>query len=136
MPFALIAIGLLLVIAAYNNTQDVLGGQLKKDFSGSTGFVYWIAAIIIVGAIGYMKPMQTVSRAMLALILVVVFLTNSGVFAQFNAALAGSAGGTDANGDKGAAGGASPGMGDAPGEAGPLVMGLGKNYGTSGPTVH
>lgn len=127
MPFALIAIGLLLVIAAYNNTQDVLGSQLKKDFSGSTGFVYWIAAIIIVGAIGYIKPVQTVSRAMLALILVVIFLTNSGVFGQFNAALAGSAGGADANGAKGTNDGDTGGTGDTPGAREPLVIDLKKS---------
>ncbi len=92
MPFALLGIGLLLVIAAYNNTQTVLSGQLQKDFSGKTGFVYWIAAIIILGMVGYIKPMQTVSRALLALLLVVIFLTHNGILQKFNAALSGSAG--------------------------------------------
>lgn len=121
MPFALLAIGLLLVIAAYNNTQDVLASQLKKDFSGKTGFVYWIAAIIIVGAIGYIRPLQSVSRAFLALILVILFLTNSGVFAQFNAALSGAAA---PSGDKptGANAGSAEGTGNAEGEREPLSV--------------
>lgn len=89
MPFALIAIGLVLVIAAYNNTQTVLAAQLKKDFSGKTGFVYWIAAIMIIGALGYVRPLQTVSRAMLALILVVIFLSSDGFFTKFNATIGG-----------------------------------------------
>lgn len=96
MPFALLAIGLLLIIAAYNNTQDVLGAQLKRDFSGNTGFIYWIAAIVIVGAVGYIKPLQPVSRAFLALILVILFLTNSGVFSKFNQALGGIVGNANA----------------------------------------
>lgn len=98
MPFALIAIGLLLVIAAYNNTQGVLSSQLQKDFSGKTGFIYWIAAIIILGAVGYIKPMQTVSRAMLALVLVMIFLTREGFMQKLNAALGGGAG-TGADGE-------------------------------------
>jgi hypothetical protein len=128
MPFALMAIGLLLVIAAYNNTQTVLASQLKKDFSGNTGFIYWIAAIMIVGAIGYIKPMQTVSRAMLALVLVVIFLTNSGVFSKFNSALSGS----DAvpNGDAkvgSGTGGAENSTGNASGEHQPLIIDLFKS---------
>jgi hypothetical protein len=87
MPFALIGIGIILVIAAYNNKQDVLAGQVKQDLTGSTGFVYWIAALLIVGSIGYIKPLQTVSRIFLGLILVVLFVTNQGLFAKFNSAL-------------------------------------------------
>lgn len=132
MPFALLAIGLLLVIAAYNNTQTVLAAQLKKDFSGNTGFIMWIAAILIVGAIGYIRPLQTVSRAFLGLILVVIFLTNAGFFSQFNAALSGAAGGTTGKGD---------GSGDKTGAGssesnGPLIIGVGPNYGTAAPTYH
>jgi len=93
MPFAILTIGILLVITAYNNTQPLLSAQLQKDMSGKTGFIYWIAAIIIVGAVGYIKPLEPISRAFLLLILTVVFLTNSGVFSQFNSALEGSDGG-------------------------------------------
>ena len=130
MPFALLAIGLLLVIAAYNNTQTVLASQLKKDFSGNTGFIYWIAAVLIIGVIGYIKPMQTVSRAFLALILVVIFLTNSGFFAQFNSALSGSAT-APAAGDGSAASGANAGgntnsTGDTSGDHQPLIIDLHK----------
>lgn len=119
MPFALLAIGILLVIAAYNNTQDVLAAQIKKDFSGKTGFIYWIAAIVLVGALGYIRPLQPVSRGFLALILVVLFLTNSGAFAKFNAALSGAASGdASAGADAGTAGGG----GNVAGEKTPLTV--------------
>ena len=128
MPFALLAIGILLVIAAYNNTQTVLARQLKKDFSGSTGFIYWIAAIMIVGVIGYIKPMQTVSRAMLALILVVIFLTHSGVFSQFNSALSGSTGADSKSGGDSKTGAVANGnqnsTGDSQGLPNPLIIDL------------
>lgn len=90
MPFALVVIGLLMVIAAYNNTQSLLAAQLKEDLTGTGGFIYWIAALLIIGAIGYVKPLETASRMMLLLLLIVFFLANGGVFAKFNEALAGS----------------------------------------------
>lgn len=125
MPFALLAIGLLLVIAAYNNTQDTLATQLKQDFSGKTGFVYWIAAIVVVGALGYIKPLEPVSRAFLALILVILFLTNSGVFSKFNSALAGV--GTPSKAQIGNVtiengAGSSEGMGNVAGDREPLTI--------------
>jgi hypothetical protein len=120
MPFALLAIGLLLVITAYNNTQEVLSRQLKADFSGNTGFIYWIAAIVIVGSIGYIRPLQSVSRAFLALILIVIFLTNSGVFSKFNQALAGAAQSGDAT--TGAGDGTATGAGNVAGERAPLEI--------------
>lgn len=97
MPFALMTIGLLLVIAAYNNSGSALASQLKSDFTGSGNFLYWIAAIFIVGLIGYAAPMRGVSRAALALVIVVLFLQNKGFFSQFNSALSGSSSGTDAS---------------------------------------
>ncbi len=120
MPYALLAIGLILAIAAYNNTQGILSAQIQKDMAGKTGFIYWIAAIIIVGAIGYIKPLETVSRAFLLLILVVVFLTNGGVFAQFNNALSGA----------GSSGDAKTLGGNAEGESGPLEITVQKAPGT------
>lgn len=130
MPFALLTIGILLIITAYNNTQDVLASQLKKDFSGTTGFVYWIAAIFVVGALGYIKPLEPVSRAFLALILVVLFLTHQGVFQQFNAALSGSAGeGEKTTGE----GGQNTGAGNSAGEKQPLEITVtpGNNWSTT-----
>lgn len=130
MPFALLTIGILLIITAYNNTQDVLAGQLKKDFSGKTGFIYWIAAIFVVGALGYIKPLEPVSRAFLALILVVLFLTHQGVFQQFNAALSGAA-----EGETASTGGAgeNTGTGNSAGEKQPLEITVtpGNNWSTT-----
>lgn len=87
-----------MVTAAVRNTvaDDVATKQLglthllKDDFTGKNNFVYWVLSILIVGAIGYIKPLQPVSRAFMLLIIIVLFLTNKGVFAQFNEALAGT----------------------------------------------
>lgn len=87
MPFALLIIGLLLVVAGFQNTHKELGSQIVNDFTGQNNFIYWIAAIGIVGALGYVKALEPFSRMFLALILVSIFLANKGFFNQLNASL-------------------------------------------------
>lgn len=98
MPYLFIIIGLVMVTAAVRNTvaDDVnthekgLTHLLRDDFTGKNNFVYWVVSILIVGALGYIKPLQPVSRAFMLLIVIVLFISNKGVFAQFNAALEGT----------------------------------------------
>lgn len=87
MAFALVGIGLLLFVVAYHNNVAAFGSQLSADLGGSSGFMIWVVALFIIGAIGYIPAMKGVSRVFLVLILVVVFLSNKGVFAQLTEAL-------------------------------------------------
>lgn len=87
MPFALIVIGLLLVITGINNTYSQFGSQLQSDIGGSKGFLVWIIALGAVGALGYIKNLRTFSHYFMALILISMVLANKGVFAQLTAAL-------------------------------------------------
>lgn len=101
MPYIFIIIGLVMVIAAVRNTvadtKDANGNVtdaglatlLKHDFTGQNNYIYWVVSILIIGAIGYIKPLQPVSRAFMLLVIIVLFLSNKGVFAQFNSALSG-----------------------------------------------
>ncbi len=83
-----------MVIASVRNTvaDDVetkalgLTSLLKQDFQGKNNFAYWVLSILIIGAIGYIKPLQPVSRAFMLLVIIVLFLSNKGVFDQFNTA--------------------------------------------------
>jgi hypothetical protein len=88
MPFALVIIGLIMFVAGVRDTQAALYSQLTKDFTGTGNFFYWIAALLIVGAVGYIPAMRAVSRVFLGLILLVLFLANGGIWAQLQAALA------------------------------------------------
>jgi hypothetical protein len=74
MPFALLIIGTVLVVAAVKNTQSDLVGLLKKDLSGPNNFIYWIVAILIIGAIGYIPKLKGLSTGFLGLVLLVLFL--------------------------------------------------------------
>lgn len=87
MPFAFIIVGLVLLISGVKNTTGNLTTLVKGDFTGSKNFIYWMLAILVIGAIGYIKPVQPLSRMFLVLVIIVLFLSNRGVFASFNSQL-------------------------------------------------
>jgi len=87
MSFALLIIGAFLLIAAIRGTQDQLFSLLKGDFTGANNFVYWFLAILAIGAVGYIPRLKPLSVALLALVIVVLFLkkgsgSNGGFFQQ------------------------------------------------------
>lgn len=90
MPFVIIFIGLMLLVAAYNGNLGTLTGLIKGDIAGDgkrAGFIYWIVAVLVIGAVGYIKPLRPLSHALLVLVLLVLFLANRGFFAQFQSAI-------------------------------------------------
>jgi hypothetical protein len=92
MPFALLLIGAVLIIAAIRGTYADLGKQLTTDFtgSGSGSFLVWIAAIGAVGALGYSPVLRTPARMLLALVILAMVLTNGrrGLFSRLQQAVA------------------------------------------------
>lgn len=74
MPFALTFVGMLLIITGFQNTYQQFGQQVQSDFTGQNNFLYWFAAIIIVGALGYIKSLETFSRAFLTLIILALIV--------------------------------------------------------------
>ena len=78
MPFALITVGLILVITGARNTYADFGNTLRGDFTGPNNFTYWLVAFGIVGALGYIDALRTFSRMFLALILISMILANKG----------------------------------------------------------
>lgn len=83
MPFALIFLGILFVVVGYRGTQGDLVELLKGDFTGQGNFIYWIVSIIVVGAVGYIPKLKSISDGFLVLILLVLFISNQGFFSQF-----------------------------------------------------
>ena len=68
MPFVLIALGLLLVVVGIRNTYAQLGAQVVQDFTGPGNFFYWIVALFLIGAVGYIDALKEASDLMLALV--------------------------------------------------------------------
>lgn len=87
MPFAFIIIGLVLLVSGVKGTNDKLASLVKNDFSGSNSYIRWMFAILVIGALGYIKQIEPVSRMFLILVVIVLILSNRGVFASFNSQL-------------------------------------------------
>lgn len=83
MPFALLIIGAVLLVASVRDKQSDLFSLIKGDFTGSDNFVYWTLSILLIGALGYVPSLQKLSRLFMALVVVVLFLHKQGFFAQF-----------------------------------------------------
>ena len=83
MPFSLLIIGIVLVVAAVRNTQDDLFTLVNGDLTGEKNFLIWILALLLIGAIGYAPKLKPVSNALLALVIIVILLSNRGFFASF-----------------------------------------------------
>jgi uncharacterized membrane protein YgcG len=94
MPFALLIVGLLLVVSAVRNTYGQLFQLVSNEFSGPGNFIYWIVAILIIGAVGYVQKLKPLSDGFLVLVILVLVLKRGnpsgiggGFFNQFTAAL-------------------------------------------------
>jgi hypothetical protein len=97
MPFVLIIVGVVFLDAAVRNTVTTtpsgspgLSTLLKGDFTGKDNFLYWMTAIFLIGAVGYIPKLETLSRAFMILILLVLFLSNGGFFSKAYGELFGS----------------------------------------------
>ena len=87
MPFALVTIGLVMIVTGAKDTYDAFGAQVVGDFTGPGNFTYWVASLGAVGAVGYVKEFRTFSHAFMALILIAMVIRNGGFFDKFNSAL-------------------------------------------------
>lgn len=91
MPLAIILVGAVVLVSALRNTQGDLAAALAADMPG---FATWFAAVLSIGAVGWIPGMQTFSRWLLILVLLVLVLRNySRIFAGF-ASIGGAAGTT------------------------------------------
>lgn len=80
MPFALVFIGLIMIVTGAKGTHAALGKQVVADFTGPGNFFYWIAAVGTVGALGSIPGFKPFSRMFMTLIIVAMIIKNGGVF--------------------------------------------------------
>lgn len=72
MPVALLLIGVVLIVVAFNNTMGDLAKELTTDIPG---YFVWAVAIGAILALGYIPALRTPSRWLLALVITVIVLT-------------------------------------------------------------
>jgi hypothetical protein len=88
MPFAFLIVGTVMIISGVRGTSQDLVTLVKGDFSGKDGYLYWMLVILAVGSIGYVSALRLLSRAFLALILIVLVLKNgTGFFSKLTESL-------------------------------------------------
>ena len=80
MPFALILVGAILIVVAFQNTMGQLATELQADIPG---FFIWAVAIAAILGLGYIPGLKTPSRWLLGLVVLVIVLT------QYKAILSG-----------------------------------------------
>jgi hypothetical protein len=103
MPLLLIGTGLILMLTGVKGSPSALWTQLSADFTGPNNFIYWLVSILVLGALGYIKGLENLSRLFIVLLLAVIFLkSDTGFVAQLQTFInssktAGSTGG-QANG--------------------------------------
>lgn len=73
MLLIVLVIGAVLVVAAIRNSQGALFSALYEDVPG---YITWAAAILAIGAVGFVPGLKPVSRGLLALVLVVIIMRN------------------------------------------------------------
>lgn len=73
MPIALVIIGAIMIVVAWNNTQGQLATALGEDIPA---YFKWAIAIAIILALGYAPGLQRPSRWLLALVMTVLVVTN------------------------------------------------------------
>jgi hypothetical protein len=88
MPFAVLLIGVILVVVAFNNSMGALASELEADIPA---YFKWAAAIAAILGLGYIPGLRTPSRYLLGLVLLVVLLVNyQQIIAGFKNFLTGS----------------------------------------------
>jgi len=93
MPYALLLIGAVMLVAGLRGTHKDLWELVKGDFTDQGGFITWVAAIAVVGGMGYIPKLRPLSIAFMTLLLLVLVLSNGGVFAKLQAFIQSGAGG-------------------------------------------
>lgn len=73
MIIFLVLIAVVLIVAALRDTQGDLFAAIGEDVQA---FAIWGAAIVAIGLLGFIPGVKPVSRALLGLVIVVLFVNN------------------------------------------------------------
>ncbi len=93
MPFALVFVGLIMIVVGVRNTQAEFGAEVAADFTGPGNFIWWLASLGAVGALGYIPAMKKFSIAFMTLIIIAMLIAQQraggtgGFFEKFSEAL-------------------------------------------------
>lgn len=76
MPFFILIVGAIFLVAAIRGNQDELLKLIRNDFSGQNNFIYWVMAIVFISLLGNIKAIKPVSDAFLFLVILVIIVAS------------------------------------------------------------
>jgi hypothetical protein len=82
MPIVFGFAGILLIVAGVRGQTTQLFSLVKSDFSGQPNYFEWMMAIFLIGVIGYIKELSTISRMFMILVAAGLLYKNKQVFSQ------------------------------------------------------
>ena len=83
MPFVFGIFGVLLLVSGVRGKSSDLFALLKSDFTGKPNYFQWMIAIFVVGSIGYIKQLSTISRMFMFLVMAGLLYQNKQVLSEF-----------------------------------------------------
>jgi hypothetical protein len=113
MPLVFLCLGILFLVTAIRGTHEDMFSLLKSELWGKDSFLPWVSAFLVLGLLGYYKPVRPMTNALIGLIVLVLILTQgTGFFDRFQSAIASPQAPAKAGaGDGGAGAGVDPGAG-------------------------
>ncbi len=85
MPLLFIGTGIVLLLTGVKGDPTALYEIVSGDFVGPNNFVYWLLSILVLGGLGYIEQLRSLSRLFIVLVVIVLLLDNKGFFAQLQA---------------------------------------------------
>jgi|ERR1700733_4035451 len=82
MPLVFGVIGIVLIVSGVRGTTGALSSTVAQDFTPNGGYLRWVIGIGLVGAVGYIDELKTISRMFMAIVLIGLIWSNKGVFSQ------------------------------------------------------
>lgn len=75
MPISLVAIGLLLVVAGFNGTQDKLYSIVRTTYEKSSGLGAWVVLCLILGVLASVPEIKEAVNAFMILLCIGLLLS-------------------------------------------------------------
>ncbi len=90
MPFVFLIIGVMLLVIGLRGQSQAATTLLKDEFTGSGSFIQWFIAIMVLGLVGYYKPIRPLTDGLIGLVILTMILneqTKNNIFKAFETAL-------------------------------------------------
>jgi len=89
MPFIFLIVGLMLLVIGVRGQSNAAISLLQNEFTGANSFIQWFLAIMILGLVGYYKPIKPLVDGLIGLVILAMILneqTQNNIFGALESA--------------------------------------------------